>query len=95
MFEYPELRSTDAKLVFPSYTGMKPKTALDIRHVTAVEGTELTLICRLNKEVATARLVDAGGQTIELKQVERNKPVYQSTLTLTDPRRFRIDAGRP
>ena len=44
---------------FPSYTSLEPKTVEDIRHVTAVEGTELTLLCRLNKDVATARLVDA------------------------------------
>ena len=73
VFEYPELQSTDAKLVFPRYTSLEPKTALDIRHVTAVEGTELTLLCHLNKVVATARLVDAKGQAIELKQVEADK----------------------
>jgi hypothetical protein len=90
VFEYPELQSTDAKLVFPGYTSMAPKTALDIRHVTAVEGTELTLVCRLNKEVATAKLVDAEGKAIELTKVEGDKPVYQATMTLADPRRFRV-----
>ena len=44
VFEYPELVRTDAKLVFPSYTSLEPKTVEDIRHVTAVEGTELTLL---------------------------------------------------
>ena len=38
VFEYPELVRTDAKLVFPSYTSLEPKTVEDIRHVTAVEG---------------------------------------------------------
>ena len=52
--------------VFPAYTALEPKTVEDIRHVTAVEGTELTLLCRLNKDVATARLVDEKGQAIEL-----------------------------
>ena len=47
---------------FRDYTSLEPKTVEDIRHVTAVEGTELTLLCRLNKDVATARLVDAKGQ---------------------------------
>ena len=46
---------------FLEYTSLEPKTVEDIRHVTAVEGTELTLLCRLNKDVATARLVDAEG----------------------------------
>ena len=66
VFEYPELERADAQLVFPRYTALEPKTVEDIRHVTAVEGTELTLLCRLNKDVATARLVDAEGQAIAL-----------------------------
>src|SRR5262249_42601750 len=52
VFENPELERTDATLVYPSYTGLESTTVQDIRHVTAVEGTELTLLCHLNKEVA-------------------------------------------
>ena len=67
VFEYPELVRTDAKLIFPSYTSLEPKTVEDIRHVTAVEGTELTLLLRLNKRVTTAELVDAENKAIELR----------------------------
>jgi hypothetical protein len=90
VFEYPELQRTDAKLVFPSYTSLESKTVEDIRHVTAVEGTELTLLLRLNKEVATAKLVDQDGQAIELSPHEDGNHVYRATWKLTDPRRFRI-----
>ena len=62
IFENPELVRTDAKLDYPAYTSIEPKTAEDIRHVTAVEGTKLTLLFRLNKEVASAKLVDEKGQ---------------------------------
>ncbi len=67
VFEYPELRRADAHLVFPAYTGLEPKVVEDIRHVTAVEGTELTLICRLNKDVASATLVDKEGKSVALE----------------------------
>ena len=90
VFEYPELVRTDAKLVFPSYTSLEPKTVEDIRHVTAVEGTELTLLCRLNKKVATARLVDAKDETIELKPGEDGGQTYRATMTLSVPRRFKV-----
>ena len=90
VFEYPELERTDAKLVFPQYTSLAPKTVEDVRHVTAVEGTELTLLCRLNKDVATAKLVDAEGQAISLKPLEEGNHVYRATLTLSDPRRFHV-----
>jgi len=90
VFEYPELERTDAKLVFPGYTSLEPKTVEDIRHVTAVEGTELTLLCRLNKDVATARLVDAEGKAVELTPHQDGNHVYRSSVTLSDPRRFRV-----
>src|SRR5262249_53963643 len=66
VFEYPELQRADAHLTFPSYTAMDPKTVEDIRHVTAVEGTDLALDCRLNKDVSSARLVDEEGRDIPL-----------------------------
>jgi hypothetical protein len=90
VFEYPELERTDAKLVFPSYTSLEPKTVEDIRHVTAVEGTEVTLLCRLNKDVATAGLIDAEEKTIELTPHDQGTHVYRATLTLAEPRRFRV-----
>jgi hypothetical protein len=91
VFEYPELVRTDARLIFPRYTSLEPKTVEDIRHVTAVEGTELTLLCRLNKEVATARLVDAENKSIELKGDQEGRHVYRATMTLADPRRFKVE----
>jgi hypothetical protein len=90
VFEYPELLRTDAKLVFPRYTSLEPKTVEDIRHVTAVEGTELTLLCRLNKDVATAQLIDAENKSIELKVDQEGRHVYRAVMTLADPRRFKV-----
>jgi hypothetical protein len=90
VFEYPELQRTDAKLVFPHYTSLEPKTVEDIRHVTAVEGTELTLLCRLNKDVAAARLVDEQGQATELTPHSEGAHVYSAAVTLTDTHRYRV-----
>ncbi len=90
VFEYPELLRTDAKLVFPGYTSQDPKTVEDIRHVTAVEGTELTLLCRLNKEVAIAKLVAEDGQEVRLEPQENGSVVYQTRFVLSDPRRFKV-----
>ena len=55
VFEYPEVKRVDARLVFPAFAQAEPKTMEDVRYVTAVEGTELTLSLRLNKEVAEVR----------------------------------------
>ncbi|HJS08035.1 MAG TPA: hypothetical protein VJ809_10265, partial [Pirellulales bacterium] len=56
VFDYPELVRADARLKFPEYTGMAETVVEDTRSVTAVEGTKLTLIMRLNKPVTEARL---------------------------------------
>ena len=56
VFEYPRLERADARLVFPSYTGMPEKLVQDVRTVNVVEGTQLTLRCLLNKPVKPAAL---------------------------------------
>jgi hypothetical protein len=62
VFDYPELVRADARLSFPAYTGMSETVVEDTRSVTAVEGTRLTLIMRLNKPVAEAKLVPDSGR---------------------------------
>ncbi|SIO41371.1 hypothetical protein SAMN05444166_4502 [Singulisphaera sp. GP187] len=91
VFEYPELQRTDATLVFPHYTSLDTKTVEDVRHVTAVEGTELTLLCHLNKDVSVARLVDEQGQALTLnRQAEGGDHLYRARFTLTQPKRFKV-----
>ncbi len=90
VFEYPELDRADARLVFPPFTSLAPKTVEDIRHITAVEGTEVSLFCRLNKDVATAKLVDEQGHELVLTRQKEGAHVYQATTTLTDPRRYKV-----
>ncbi|MDR3635671.1 MAG: hypothetical protein P4L84_17850 [Isosphaeraceae bacterium] len=90
VFEYPELQRTDAKLDYPAYTALPAKTVEDVRHVTAVEGTKTTLLFRLNKEVAAARLLDEKGQAIDLAPVQEGEPVYRAQLTLADSQRYKL-----
>jgi len=56
VFEYPRLEKADAKLVFPAYTKLAEKLVQDMRTVSVVEGTDLTLMCYVNKAVASATL---------------------------------------
>ena len=90
VFEYPELRRADAHLVFPTYTGLVPKVVEDIRHVTAVEGTDLTLLCRLNKDVTSATLVEKEGQTIALTRDDSAVHTYKAAWKLADPGRYHL-----
>lgn len=90
VFEYPELVRADAELTFPKYTSLAPTVVEDVRHITAVEGTKLTLICRLNKEVAEARLVESDGEKLDLKQDAAEKNVYRAQWTLANSQRFKL-----
>jgi hypothetical protein len=59
VFEYPRLERADARLKYPSYTGLEERLIQDVRTVSVVEGTEVSLICQLNKAVKSARFVEA------------------------------------
>ena len=92
VFEYPALQRADARLVFPGYTALPPKTVEDVRHVTAVEGTDLSLLFRLNKDVASARLLDETGEAIALepRRDGKNPHVYGAAFKLVDGKRYKV-----
>ncbi len=93
VFEYPDVRRADARLDFPGYTGLETKIAEDIRHVSAVEGTDLALTCLLNKEVATARLVDEKGEATALVPADprRGDHAYLASFRLAESHRYKLE----
>ena len=90
VFVYPELERADARLSFPAYTQLEDKLVQDVRRLSAVEGTRVTLLCHLNKPVAEARLVDAEGNAVELTAVPEKPAVYSAQVTLATSRRFQL-----
>jgi hypothetical protein len=91
VFDYPAVVRTDAHLLFPKYTALEEKTVEDVRHVTAVEGTDLTLRFQLNKEVVKGRLVDADGAVVDLVPSADKTGNYTASLKLTDPRKLKVE----
>lgn len=89
VFDYPRLERLDVEIVFPEYAARPPKLVEDTRRVTALEGSDLRILCRLNKPVATAELVDAS-ETLTLKPSEDDPLLYTASFTLTDSRRFKL-----
>lgn len=91
VFEYPALRRADARMVYPQYTTLDVKVVEDVRHVTLVEGTELTLTCHLNKPVDAARLADPEGNPIVLNpNPEAGPNIYQATFRPMESKKFRV-----
>lgn len=90
LFEYPRLLRGDARLVYPSYTGLEPREIQDVRRVTAVEGSELTITCHLNKNVALATLVGRDQPDIELEPDPSDEYRYRATWQLIESGRYRL-----
>ena len=90
VFEYPKLQQADAKLHFPSYTNQEDKLVQDVRRISAIEGTEVTLVCRLNKPVREAQLVEDGEEPLVLVADPNEPTTMQTTLTLDRSMRLEL-----
>ena len=90
VFEFPELKRADAKLVFPEYTSIDNKIVEDVRRITAVEGTRLTLTFHLNKPIGEGTL---SGQNEEFPlTAEAGKAnTYVAQMTLTESRLLKLN----
>ncbi|MCP3914720.1 MAG: hypothetical protein GY711_04070 [bacterium] len=87
VFEHPELVRSDVELHYPAFTGLEDRTVEDTRRVTVPQGTELTLLCRFNKDVASALLVDPDTQN-EIELVGAREA--RATLVLTESIRYAL-----
>ncbi|MEM8733168.1 MAG: hypothetical protein AAGG44_03040, partial [Planctomycetota bacterium] len=94
VFEYPELVRSDAILQFPGYMERDPKTVLDTRRVTAVEGTELTWQLNMNKADLVAKLVaeDAEpGSELILEPSDQNPLLFEAKFVLTESTQWNVE----
>ena len=76
VYDLPALVRSDLQLTFPSYTGLGTKRLEDAFVATVVEGTSIGIMCRLNKPVALAKLVDKDGTSIPLLVDPANPLIY-------------------
>ncbi len=90
VFVYPQLMRADAILTFPEYTTLSVKHIEDVRRITAVEGTEITLVCHLNKPVASATLVDEDGNVTELVADAEVPTTYSVSQTPKESGRYKL-----
>ena len=74
VFESPALQRSDARIVYPGYTGVPEKRIEETRRVSAVEGSKLDFTLQLNKPVTGARFVGKD-KTIVPLTVETNRPL--------------------
>ncbi|MBM4092468.1 MAG: hypothetical protein FJ276_24050, partial [Planctomycetes bacterium] len=90
VYEHPTLVRMDARLRFPDYTSHEETLLQDTRRISAVQGTDVTLLCHLNKRVASARLAGDDDSTLSLVEDDGEGNIYRVQLTLDASRRYTL-----
>ena len=93
VFEYPELKSSQARLDYPEFTGREDKVINNTRRLTAVEGTGLTFDFQFNKPLKSAVLKasEGEGDDIPLKQLADGSRQFQHLRDFSEPGEFRYE----
>ncbi|SMP78471.1 hypothetical protein SAMN06265222_12621 [Neorhodopirellula lusitana] len=91
VFEFPALVRSDVVLQYPSYTKMTDKTIEDTRRVSGVQGTKLQWKFRLNKPIASARLVTKQGEEIVLNLDDESAVATSDELVLDASVRYSLE----
>lgn len=93
VFEYPALKSSQARLDYPEFTGREDKVINNTRRLTAVEGTGLTFAFQFNKPLKSAVLKarEGEGDDIPLEQLADGSPQFQLLRDFSEPGEFRYE----
>ena len=83
VFEYPQLLQADATVVHPEYTGLDDVTIEDVRRLSVIEGSQVTLQFLFNKPVAYAALTGEGQREFELTSLNYASDCVIWTVTLS------------
>jgi hypothetical protein len=74
VYEHPRMDHADAKINYPEYTKLPPKLIPETKRISAVEGSKIDFTLKLNKPVASARLIGKDKTVVPLA-VDTNQPV--------------------
>ena len=93
VFEYPALKSSQARLDYPEFTGREDKVINNTRRLTAVEGTGLTFDFQFTKPLKAAVLKtrEGEGDDIPLEQLADGSPQFQLLRDFSEPGEFRYE----
>lgn len=88
VYDLPSLVRSDLSLVFPTYTGLEPKSLPDAFEASVVEGTQITITCHVNKPLVSAKLVTNENLSFDLEPVADDPLAYR--LQLIPDRKMRL-----
>lgn len=90
VYDLPALIRSDLELQYPSYTGLESKTLEDAFDAVVVEGTTITVTCRVNKPLASVKLVENETTTIELTATPSDPTIVQGRFVPTKRHRMKL-----
>jgi len=91
VFDYPALVRSDANLEYPKYTGLDENRIEDTVRISAIEGTKVTWLCFLNKEVKKAELVRKDGTRMELQPDRETAGALSAIFDLQQTQRLTLE----
>ena len=98
VYDLPSLVRSDLELTFPSYTGLDTKKLEDAFEATVVEGTTIRVTCRVNKPLASVKLIENEATSLALTADPANPLVYQAVFVPTKRHKLKLvltdEAGR-
>ncbi len=98
VYDLPSLVRSDLELRFPGYTSLETKKLEDAFEATVVEGTTIGITCRVNKPLATVKLIDLDGTSLALTADPANPLVYRTDFVPKKRHRMKLEltdgAGR-
>ncbi|HUG93235.1 MAG TPA: hypothetical protein VML55_20505 [Planctomycetaceae bacterium] len=90
VFDYPRLERADLTVTAPSYAGREPVTVADARRVSVLEGSQVTVVCHVNKPLAAAELRGDEDDATALQPVEGGELAWSATLAPSRSTRYRL-----
>ena len=91
VYDLPALIRSDLTLQYPSYTNLESKTLADAFDVSVVEGTQVTITCKVNKPLAQARLVGSDDVAIDMQADASDSTIYRLQMMPTKRMKLKLD----
>jgi hypothetical protein len=90
VFDFPALVRSDAEIDPPAYANQEKKLVQDTKRVSVPEGSRLTWICRVNKPLENAELVDQDNTIVPLIPTASDPLTYTASVEVFESRRWKV-----
>lgn len=91
VYDLPALVRSDVTLQYPSYTKQDSKILPDAFDVSVVEGTQVSITCKINKPLSQAKLLGSENVSFDMQVDSADPTVFRFQLTPTKRMRLKLD----